>query len=71
MIVGDMVEQKSHGGGVSMSSYLNSERRSETQITELTVIGEASNLGSHGDQASLMWIMKVIGDVSFIVARRF
>ena len=70
-IVGDVVEPKSHGSGVSMSSYLNNERRYGTKIGELITIGEVSNPGSHGDQASLMWIMKVIGDVRFTVTRRF
>ena len=57
-IVGDVVEQKYHGGGVSMSSYLNRERRGKTHINELIAIGEVSNPGSHGDQASLMWVMR-------------
>ena len=70
-IVGDVVEQKSYGSGVSMSSYLNSERRGEAQIGELTDIGEVSNPGRHRDQVSLMWVRKVIDDVSLTVARKF
>ena len=53
-----------------MSPHLNSERRGERHIGELTAIGEVSNLDNRGDQANLMWTMEVVGDVRFTVARR-
>ena len=40
--VGDVVERKFHGGGVSRSSRLQSGWRGGTLIGELTVIGEFS-----------------------------
>ena len=49
-VVGDVVEQKSHGSGVSTSSHPHSEWQGELQIGELIAIGEVSNLGGHGDQ---------------------
>ena len=68
-IVGDVVEQKSYGCGVSSSSHPHGEWRDKLQIGELITIGEVSNPGGHGDQASLMWVMEVVGDISFTVAR--
>ena len=53
-IVGDVVKQKSYGGGVSMSSHPHGEWQGELQIGELIAIGEVSNLGAHGDQTSQM-----------------
>ena len=41
------------------------------QIGEFIAIGEVSNPSGHGDQASLTWVMKVVGEVNFTVARRF
>ena len=54
-----------------MSFYLNGERRGKALVGELAAMGEVSNPGSYGDQTSLMWVMKDVGDVSFTVARRF
>ena len=66
-----MIEQKSHESGVSMSSYLNGERRGKALIGKLTAMGEVSNIGSYGEQTSLMCVMKDVSDVSFTMARRF
>ena len=71
MIVGDMVKQGSHRGEVSISSHPHDEWQDELQIGELIAIGEVSYPGVHGDQASLIWVMKVVGDLSFTVAKRF
>ena len=55
-----------------MSSHLHDEWRGEVQIGELTAIGKVSNPGSsYGAQACLIWVMKVVDDVSYIVARMF
>ena len=62
-IVRDVVEQKSHGGGVSMPYYPYGEWRGELQIGELIIICEVSNPGAHGYQMSLMWVLTVNGDV--------
>ena len=70
-IVRDVAEHKSHRGRVSTLSHLHIEWRGELQIGELIAISEVSSLGGHGDQASLIWVMKVVGDLSFTVAKRF
>ena len=70
-IVGDMLEQKSHGGGVLISSHLDVGWRGGVQIGELTDIGELSIPCCHGAVGSLIWVTQDIGDVSFIVARKF
>ena len=53
VIVGDMIEQKSHGGEVLISSHLDVGWRGEIQIVELTDIGKLSIPGCHGIGASL------------------
>ena len=53
VIVGDMVEHKSLGGGVLVSSHLDFGWRGGVQISELTDIGKLSIPGCHGAGASL------------------
>ena len=71
MIIGNVVKKKSHGGGVSISSHLNSGWQGEAQVGELTFIGEVRTDGIHVAWASLIWVTKYFGDVSFVVARKF